>query len=64
MNAQEAIKTLANGHNDEAVQVLVEAVLHASEYGDPDNSLADWIANGEYLGGETVESIALEWDDR
>ena len=66
MNAQEAIKILAGapGNKDEAVQELSVAVLSESEYGDPDSSLTDWIAAGQYTGNETVESIAAEWDDR
>ena len=74
MTAEEAIKILAasRGLNDDdatkdvvydAVLVLADAVLEASETGDPNNSLTDWIAGGTYTGNETVESIAAEWDD-
>jgi hypothetical protein len=65
--AVQAIQVLAgnaNGSRAEAVLMLAAAVLEESSYGDPDNSLADWIAAGEYTGSETVESIAAEWDER
>lgn len=62
MNAQEAIQILAKDYSDDAIQILAEAVEAASEYGDPDGSLTDWIGNGEYDGTETVESLAAEWD--
>ena len=67
MNAQQAIAILAgkaNGNRDAAIQELSVAVAAESEYGDPDSSLGDWLAAGEYTGSETVESIAAEWDDR
>ena len=67
MDAQQAIAILAgkaNGDSYEAIKALEEAVIDASEYGDPDNSLQDWIGNGQYTGEETVESIAAEWDER
>lgn len=47
-----------------AIQNLSVGVLAESEYGDPDTSLTDWLAAGEYDGSETVEEIAAEWDDR
>ena len=67
MDAQKAIAILANkanGDRYEAVKILENAVCDASEYGDPDNSLQDWIGAGQYTGEETVESIAAEWDER
>jgi len=65
MNAQEAIKILATrqGDVDTAIQELAAAVEQESKYGDPNSSLTDWIAAGQYFGDETVESIAAEWDD-
>jgi hypothetical protein len=45
-----------------AFQNLAAAVLAESEYGDPYNSLIDWLAAGEYSGNETAEQIAAEWD--
>jgi hypothetical protein len=67
MNAQQAIEILAGkaeGDKDEALQELSVAVLAESAYGDPDSSLTDWLAAGDYTGSETVESIAAEWDER
>lgn len=67
MNAQEAIKVLAgkaNGSRDAARTALAAAVIIASDYGDPDDSIMDWIAAGSYDGSETVKSIAAEWDER
>ncbi len=52
------------GDRDEAVQNLALLVRAESVYGDPDWSLTDWIAAGNYTGSETVESIAAEWDER
>lgn len=59
-----------NGANDlwsdiwEAImQVLYEAVLTESEYGDPDNSLYDWLSNGDYRDIDTIDAIVAEWDD-
>ena len=67
MTAEQAIQVLAGtqtGSRDEAIQVLASAVTLESEYGDPDDSIMDWIAAGDYTGDETVESIAAEWDER
>jgi hypothetical protein len=47
---------------DIAIQELTVAVLAKSKYGDPGNYLADWIGNATYIGSETVEQIAAEWD--
>lgn len=65
MNAQNAIAILAgavSGDVDEARTALAAAVTLESKVGDPDDSIMDWIANGSYSGGETVESLAVEWD--
>jgi len=61
------IKVLAGkrrGSRYEAVLSLAQQVEAASTYGDPDNSLVDWLSAGEYTGNETVESITVEWDER
>lgn len=68
-NPQNAIRILATTKpgsdvRDAAVQALAEAAEEASEYGDPDSSLVDWIAAGEYTGSETVDRLAAEWDER
>ena len=74
MTAEQAIQILAasRGVNDDdatkdvvydAIIVLSAAVLEASETGDPNDSLSDWIGSGTYTGSETVESIAAEWDE-
>lgn len=55
---------LADDLKDSALAVLEAAVLEISTYGDPDDSLMDWLSNGDYHGSETIESIAAEWDDR
>ena len=44
------------------VKVSGEALMGHSSYGDPDNSLFDWLAAGDYDGTETPESIARDWD--
>ncbi len=67
MTFKQALKILVNGTNDsderyEAVQVVELAVKEASEYGDPDSSLQDWISAGQYKLTDTPESIAAEWD--
>lgn len=64
MNFKEALQVLMEGgpNSYAAVQVIEEAVLLESTYGDPDHSLQDWIANGNYDGDETPASIAAEWD--
>jgi len=65
MNTNEAIAILAgvnDGNIDKARSVLCEAVLEASETGDPTDSMMDWIANGDYSPTDTVGSIAAEWD--
>lgn len=60
----DAIKIMVSGEGDtyQAIQVIESAVLGASEYGDPDHSLNDWIAAGQYQLTDTPESIAAEWD--
>ena len=69
MTYQQALEIMVNGtDNDdakyEAMQVIEEAVAAASEYGDPDRSLQDWISAGQYKLTDTPESIAAEWDER
>lgn len=72
LNARLAIAILAgnpsvgltSANRDDAIQELAAAVEAESQYGDPDGSLTDWIAAGEYTGNETVESISAEWDER
>lgn len=67
MTFQQALEIMVNGTEDsdlkyEAVQVIELAVRDASEYGDPDSSLQDWISAGQYRMTDTPESIAEEWD--
>jgi hypothetical protein len=67
MTFKQAIKIMVNGTDDsdkryEAVQVIELAVAEASEYGDPDRSLQDWISAGSFKTTDTPESIAAEWD--
>jgi len=67
MTFQQALEIMVNGTGDsdlqyEAVQVIEAAVSEASEYGDPDSSLQDWISAGQYKLTDTPESIAAEWD--
>ena len=68
MTAEQAIQILAHSTDSdkrgEAVTTLAAAVNLESEYGDPDDSLMDWISAGDYTGDETVESIAADWDER
>lgn len=67
MTFQQALEIMVNGTDDsdkkyEAVQIIELAVKEASEYGDPDSSLQDWISAGQYKLTDTAESIAAEWD--
>ena len=67
MTFQQALEIMVNGSDDsdekyEAVQVIELAVSEASETGDPDSSLQDWISAGRYELTDTPESIASEWD--
>ena len=78
MNPKDAIQMLATTHaseirpedagegyedeRDAAVQTLFAAVERASETGDPDQSLQDWINAGSYEVSDTVESIVAEWN--
>ncbi len=64
MNAIKVLAGLQTGGSYQAIQELEIAVLEYSEYGDPDSSLQDWLGNGSYIGNETPEMIAGEWDDR
>jgi hypothetical protein len=68
MNFQQALEIMVNGSDDsdkkyKAVQVIELAVSEASEHGDPDSSLQDWISAGQYKLTDTPESIAAEWDE-
>ncbi len=67
MTFQQALEIMVNGADDsdqryDAVMVIESAVCDASEYGDPDSSLQDWISAGQYKLTDTPESIAAEWD--
>lgn len=67
MTFKQALKIMVNGSEDsdlryEAVQVIELAVSEASEHGDPDRSLQDWISAGQYKLSDTPKSIAKEWD--
>ncbi len=68
MTAEQAVQILAHSTDSDkrskAVTTLAAAVNLESEYGDPDDSLMDWISAGDYSGSETVESIAADWDER
>ncbi len=63
-NAIWILAGLVEGDTYEAVQELETAVLEFSAYGNPDNSIQDWLGNGSYTGDETPQQIAREWDDR
>jgi hypothetical protein len=68
MNFQQALTIMVTGAGNsdqgyEAVQVIEQAVLDVSEYGDPDRSLQDWISAGQYKLTDTPDSIAAEWDN-
>ena len=68
MTFQQAINELASGNrSDEAVKVVAQAVANNSRrgqwYDGPDSTnVAEWVAEGEYTGGETVNGLAAEWD--
>lgn len=66
MTFQQALEIMVNTPNADnaydAIQTIEAAVLAVSEYGDPDSSLQDWIAAGQYKMSDTPESIAAEWD--
>lgn len=67
MTFQQALNILVNGTDDsderyEAVMAVELAVKDASEVGDPDSSLQDWISAGQYKLTDTPESVASEWD--
>ena len=69
MTFQQAINELANGNrSDEVVAVVAQAVASNSRRGewyDGPNStnVADWVAEGDYSGNETVNGLAVEWDN-
>lgn len=67
MTFQQALEIMVNGTEDsgvryEAILVISAAVAEVSIYGDPDNTMQDWVSGGQYNGDETPESIAEEWD--
>lgn len=67
MSFQQAINIMVNGTEDsdqhyQAIQVIEMEVAAVSGFGDPDSSLQDWIAAGQYKLTDTPESIAVEWD--
>ncbi len=60
-----AIQKLASDPTDnDALQKLETKVASASQtgHGEQQDNLIDWLANGDYDGTETVESLAAEWD--
>jgi uncharacterized protein YoaH (UPF0181 family) len=69
MTFQQAISELTNGNkSDEAIKVVAQAVSSNSRRGewyDGTNStnINDWVAEGDYSGGETIEGLAAEWDN-
>lgn len=64
MTYEQALNIMVNGEGDkyEAIQVIEREVAAVSEHADPDSSLQDWIAAGQYKLTDTPESIAAEWD--
>lgn len=67
MNFKQALTIMVNGTDDgdlryEAVNVIESEVAVVSKRGDPDSSLQDWIASGQYKLTDTAETIAAEWD--
>jgi hypothetical protein len=67
MMFDQALQIMVNGTDDgdqkyEAIMAIENAVREASVVGDPDSSLQDWIAAGQYKLTDTPESIAEEWD--
>lgn len=62
LNPDENAESVATDIWYDAVLSLAGQVNDASDRGDPEQSLQDWIAAGDYDGTETVESIAAEWD--
>lgn len=69
MTFQQAISELTNGNkSDKAIEVVYQAVAAASQrgewYDDPGSTnVLDWVAEGDYSGNETVESLTDEWDN-
>ena len=69
MTFQQAISELTNGNkSDEAIEVVYQAVAAASQRGEwydgpGSTNVLDWVAEGDYSGNETVESLTDEWDN-
>ena len=69
MTFQQAISELANGNkSDEAIKVVYQAVATTSRRGEwydgpGSTNILDWVAEGDYSGNETVESLTDEWDN-
>lgn len=69
MTFQQAISELANGNeSDKAIKVVAQAVATTSQRGEwydgpGSTNILDWVAEGDYSGGETIEGLAAEWDN-
>ena len=69
MTFQQAISELTNGNkSDKAIEVVYQAVAAASQRGEwydgpGSTNVLDWVAEGDYSGNETVESLTDEWDN-
>ena len=69
MTTQQAINELAKGNrSDEAIKTVAQSMADKSRRGewyDGPNStnVYDWVAEGDYSGGETIEGLAAEWDN-
>lgn len=48
-------------HESEIFMAVVAYIAENSRVGDPDQSLMDWVANGDY-NGQTVGEVIKEWD--
>lgn len=67
MNFKQAIRKMQSGKDDQAVATIVAAVdpliATTTDGSDNNTTLSDWIAEGEFTGDETPESIAAEWNE-
>lgn len=61
MDAQEAIKALAQEYNIEAMDVLAREVGALCETSTI--ALDTWLGGGEFDATVTLESIAVKWDE-
>lgn len=48
---------------DQLAHLVADASKRGEWYdGEGSTHIADWLAEGDYTGGETIESLAAEWD--